>query len=887
MTVGLSGTVSKEYDGTNLATLSAGNYSVSNFYSTDGTTVSVANTSGTYNDKTANTGKNVSVSGMTLTGAKSGNYQLASTSLTSAIGTITKKALALLGLSGTNKVYDTTTTAALSGTTNLSGIVSGDTVGIASTGTGTFADKNVGTAKAITVAGYSINGADAANYSFTQPTGLTADITKAALAVNASGINKVYDTLTSGTVTLSDNRLGSDSLSLSYAGASFADKNVGTGKTLSVAGINVTGTDAGNYTFNTTAAATANITKAALAVNATGINKVYDTLTSGTATLSDNHLGSDSLNLSYGAATYADKNVGTGKSLSVGGINVTGTDSGNYSFNTTASTTANITKAALAVNATGVNKVYDTLTSGAVTLSDNHLGSDTVNLSYGAATYMDKNVGTGKTLSVSSINVTGTDSGNYTFNTTATSTANITKAALTVAATGINKVYDTLTTGTVSLSDNHLGSDSLNLAYGSATFADKNVANGKALSVSGINVTGTDSGNYTFNSTASTTADITKAALSVAATGINKVYDTLTSGTVTLTDNHLGTDSLNLAYGGATYADKNVGTGKALSVAGINVTGTDAGNYSFNTTATTTANITKAALAVNATGINKVYDTLTSGTVTLSDNHLGTDSLTLGYGAASFADKNVGTGKTLSVSGINVTGTDAGNYSFNTTAGTTADITKAALAVNATGINKVYDTLNSGTVTLSDNHLGSDSLNLSYGGASFADKNVGTGKTLSVAGINVTGTDAGNYTFNTTASTTADITRKALTVAATGINKVYDTLTSGTVTLTDNHLGTDSLNLDYGVASFADKNVGTGKTLSVFGINVTGTDSGNYSFNTTASTTANIAKAALTVAAIGIDKVYDALTSGTLTLSDNHLGSDSLNLGYGSCELRG
>ena len=443
LTVGLSGMVSKEYDGTNLATLSAGNYSLSNFYNTDASTVSVANTSGTYNDKTAASNKNVSVSGLTLTGTKSGNYQLSTNSLTSTIGTITQKALSLIGLSGTNKVYDTTTTAALAGTASLSGVVSGDTVGIGTTGTGTFADKNVGNTKAITVLGYSISGADANNYSFTQPAGLTADITKATLNVAATGINKVYNTLTSGTIILSDNHLGSDSLNLSYGTATYDDKNVGTGKTLSVAGINVTGTDANNYTFNTMASTTANITKAALTVAATGINKVYDTLTSGTVTLSDNHLGSDSLSLNYGSASYADKNAANSKALSVSSINVTGTDAGNYTFNTTASTTANITKAALTVAATGINKVYDALTSGTVTLSDNHLGSDSLNLSYGSASYADKNAANGKLISVSGINVTGTDSGNYTFNTSANTNADITQASLTAAAGDQAIIYGT------------------------------------------------------------------------------------------------------------------------------------------------------------------------------------------------------------------------------------------------------------------------------------------------------------------------------------------------------------------------------------------------------------------------------------------------------------
>src|SRR6185369_14083381 len=95
------------------------------------------------------------------------------------------------------------------------------------------------------------------------------------------------------------------------------------------------------------------------------------------------------------------------------------------------------------------------------------------------------------------------------------------------------------------------------------------------------------------------------------------------------------------------------------------------------------------------------------------------------------------------------------------------------------------------------------------GTASFNDKNVGTAKTVSVSGISIAGTDAGNYTFNTTASTTADITPKALTISATGINKVYDGTTAATVTLSDDRVAGDVFTDSYTTATFADKNVGT------------------------------------------------------------------------------
>src|SRR5205823_417301 len=112
-------------------------------------------------------------------------------------------------------------------------------------------------------------------------------------------------------------------------------------------------------------------------------------------------------------------------------------------------------------------------------------------------------------------------------------------------------------------------------------------------------------------------------------------------------------------------------------------------------------------------------------------------------------------------------------------------------------INKVYDGSASATVTLADNRLGGDSLSPTYTTASFASKSVGTAKTVSVSGIALSGADAPNYSANSTTSATADITARSLSVAATGVNKVYDGTTSATVTLSDNRVAGDSLTTSY------------------------------------------------------------------------------------------
>jgi len=95
-------------------------------------------------------------------------------------------------------------------------------------------------------------------------------------------------------------------------------------------------------------------------------------------------------------------------------------------------------------------------------------------------------------------------------------------------------------------------------------------------------------------------------------------------------------------------------------------------------------------LTVSATGVNRVYNGLLDATAILADNRVAGDVLTTGYTSAAYLDKNVANGKTVNVSGISLSNTDAGNYSFNTTAATTADITQANLTVTASDASKIY-----------------------------------------------------------------------------------------------------------------------------------------------------------------------------------------------------
>ena len=366
--------------------------------------------------------------------------------------TVGKLALTVSGITASNKVYDTKTTATINvSNAVLSAVLSGDNVILGSSAAkGAFADKNVGMAKIVNISGLTIAGTNAGNYSLTQPT-TTANITAGNLTVTAKGVNKIYDGTTNATVTLADNHLAGDVVADSYAFAAFTNKNIGTAKAVTVFGLTIAGTDSGNYVLtNSTAVTTANITPAPLTVSGiTASNKVYDAKTAaalnfGGATLLG-VVGGDTitLNTTNAKGLFANKNIGTAKTVTVSGLTVVGTGSTNYSLAQPA-TTASISVASLTVTAKGVNKVYDGTTNAAVTLADNRVAGDVLTDADTAAFFASTGVATNKPISVVGISITGTDSTNYTLlNSNAVTVANITAAKLTMTADSLSRPYGT------------------------------------------------------------------------------------------------------------------------------------------------------------------------------------------------------------------------------------------------------------------------------------------------------------------------------------------------------------------------------------------------------------------------------------------------------------
>lgn len=107
--------------------------------------------------------------------------------------TINKKNLTVTGFGAENKTYDATTRATMKSAT-LSGAVTGDDVKLNAPEEGTFASANAGTGIAVTFDALTLTGEDKDNYTLTQPTGVKANITKAAITVTADNKSMRKDT---------------------------------------------------------------------------------------------------------------------------------------------------------------------------------------------------------------------------------------------------------------------------------------------------------------------------------------------------------------------------------------------------------------------------------------------------------------------------------------------------------------------------------------------------------------------------------------------------------------------------------------------------------------------------------------------------------------------
>lgn len=192
--------------------------------------------------------------------------------------TINPKSLTVTGLTARTRVYDGMTNVTLTGGA-LDGVIGEDDVSATMPQTGTYDSADAGSGKAVNITAIDLTGEDAANYSLTQPD-VTGEITKRPVEITITCADKEYDGTTDATVSTWKFEAASgvegiietdeDSITVTVSSATFADKNAGEGKQVTIGTVTTSGDAAKNYTFTNNSTATANITQRKVTVTISG-----------------------------------------------------------------------------------------------------------------------------------------------------------------------------------------------------------------------------------------------------------------------------------------------------------------------------------------------------------------------------------------------------------------------------------------------------------------------------------------------------------------------------------------------------------------------------------------------------------------------------------------
>ena len=740
-----------------------------------------ATVSGTYNSQ------NIVLSS---TGASSVNVTTAASG-----NSVSAKGLTITGISISNKTYDAITTATISGTAAYSGLVNGETFSVTGTPNATFTDKNVANGKSVTLLDYT---APSGNYSISQPTGLTANITAATLTLTGASVTtKTYDGTTAATITGTiSGVISSDVVTLNGTGT-FASANVGTGISV-ISTSTLGGADAGNYSLTQPIGLTGNITGASQTITFASLTPV----TLSTADYSPGASASSGLTVTYTSSNPCVATIVSGNIHIVGTGTTTITASqiggGNYS-------------AASSVNQTlTVMNPTSTLAAGDVVVIAYNTGGSPDNF----ALLFNVDLAAGTVFYVNDNELASTSSTSFT-------DLGEAEASFTV------KVGQTIPAGTVIV-----------LPWGGAAVS--------GTQYDWSSTTGAGLGNnneeiyiYTASSITSTTptAFISYAKIG---TSTSAIPSSLSLGTTAIAPSGA---ALRYATSGATYS----GT-KATLLTAIGNTSSN-----WNTTGATTFAASDWTFSVSPSpiitssgtlsAVNTTYGTASASptSFSVSASNLTADlTLTAPSGFEISSGSGYNTSLTISpnscgaiaattidvrLAASTAVGTYSGNIALSSTGATTVNVatvsstvsTKTLTITNLSASDKLYDGLSTVTVSGTPAYSGlENSESFSVSGTvswAFPNASVENNKVLTRTG-NYAAPSA-NYTV-TQPSLTASITTRSLTITANNVNKPFgDVLTggSGSTAFTSSGLQNGetigSVTINYGSGAAAGDAVGT------------------------------------------------------------------------------
>jgi len=772
----------------------------------------------------------------TITASQSGdvNYVAATPVIQSL--TVNPIPLTISGVTVSDKVYDGTTTATLSGG-SLTGIINSDDVTLV-LGTGTFDTKDVGPSKVVTAIGFSLSGVKSGNYILSgQPTGLSASITIAPQSITFNSLlTKTYgDTPFALTAT------ASSTLPVTYASSNETVATI-SGSAVTIVGVGsttITASQSGNsnYSAAPTVDQTLTVSKATpLISNFGNLSKNYG----------DASFALSASSTSTGTFTYSSSNLSV---ATVSGNTVTIVGSGTTTLTATQSSDNNYLGGSATATLT-VGAVSQTITFGSLapkTYGDAPFLLTATASSTLPVTYISSNTAvatiSGSTVTIigaGSTTITASQAGNSNYSAAATvdQTLTVSKATPLISNFGnLSKSYSD-PTFTLSATSN---------STGTFTYTSSNLS---VATISGNTVTILGSGSTTLTATQSSDNNYlggsATATLTVGAVSQTITFGSLapkTYGDVAFPLTASASSSLPVAYISSNTAVATI-LGSTVTIVGAGsttITASQSGNSNYSAAAT-------------------VDQTLTVSKATPLISNFG--NLSKSYGDPTFT--------------LSATSNSTGTFTY-----TSSNLSVATISGNTVTI------LGSGSTTLT----ATQSLDNNYvGGSATATLNVGTiGQTITFGSLPVKTYGDAPFLLTATASSTLPVTyTSSNTAVATISGSTVTIIGAGSTTITASQAG----NSNYSAAATVDQTLTVSKAtplISNFGnlsksysdptftLSATSNSTGTFTYTSSNLSVATISGNTVTILGSG-----STTLTATQSLDNNYVGGSAtatLNVG--------
>ncbi len=695
VTVSGAGRLTKPYDGT---TAAPSDYDVRTAEiggKVDGDDIIVSGGSAVYTDAGVGGSKTVLLSGLTLGGAKASNYTLEPSAAVT--GEITRRPVAVSGVSASDKVYDGTTDAELSADDiKIENVIDGEEVAAAASGS--FENADAGNSKTVNIS-YELSGKDAGNYyvdttdSRTQNTA-SAAIHKKAITTTVNSVDTVYDGKKHSAVVSVEGGIEADiKYGETEGGCTLTEAPEFTDAGYYVVCYEVT-PKSGNY-YGDSGMLSVSIRPRGLAVkDVKAKDKVYDGTAHAevSAASLDGLVSGDDITVTA-EGSFRDVKAGEDRQVDITRYDLSGESAGNYFLDEEGSldtSSANITRRPVTVSGIKArDKIIDENNTAELDLDDvvieNVVKGDELSVTargeFSDAAY---------TLSpqpvyIRDLTLTGKDADNYVLAEEGQQTeaqASIYPMDMPdITVSGKTHVYDGQPhTITVTVTDKVDGADPDKVSIGYSLFPGSTVWSQDPPVFTDVTETTiyyfvTDNNIKGINMfSGSATLRITPKRAAVSSADISKVYDGTTKApedidlSTAVIEGKAGSDDISVTDGTAVFDDPGAGE-RTVFLSGLTLGGSKAGNYILEQEAQVKGTITKRPLTVSGVTVSdKVYDGSTEASV--HSNAVKLENLVAGddvkvTASGSFADARAGEDKQVDLT-YAVSGPDADNYYIDT-----------------------------------------------------------------------------------------------------------------------------------------------------------------------------------------------------------------------------